>query len=161
MKQLSKKQKRIFILLFLLYLLLVVYVTCFGERMDNASDSLPRYNLKPFQEIRRFWNRRHIVGTRSMVLNIFGNVIMFMPLGAFVCAVPKKANFIICFFISAFFSLLIETIQFCFKLGSFDVDDLILNTAGGLLGYLLYAIFRGIVRLIRFKSRSEVAGRKK
>ncbi len=161
MKQISKKQRRLLILLLFLYLAAVFYVTCFGVRMETVADGSPRYNLRPFREIRRFWNHRGVVGIRNMLLNIFGNVVMFMPLGAFVCAVPKKANIIICFFISAFSSLLIETIQFCFKLGCFDVDDLILNTAGGLLGYLLYAIFRGIVRLVRYKSREKAANQKK
>lgn len=160
MKQLSKRQKRIFILLFLLYLALVVYLTCFGERMENVSDGSPRYNLRPFHEIKRFWNNRHIVGTRGMFLNIFGNVLLFMPLGAFLCAVPKKTNILICFVISAFSSLLIETLQFCFNLGCFDVDDLILNTTGGLLGYILYWIFRAIVRWIRFESRTRVGNQK-
>ena len=157
MTQLSKKKKRIVILLFLLYLLGLFYVTCFGQRMENITDGSPRYNLKPFQEILRFWNHRDIVGNRRMFLNIFGNILIFVPLGAFICAVPKKTNIIVCFFLSAFTSLLIETLQFCFKLGCFDVDDLILNTAGGLLGYILYAMVRGIVRRIRFESRSAVA----
>lgn len=161
MNRLSKKKRRIFILLFLLYLALLFYVTCFGQRMENVSEGSPRYNLEPFKEILRYWNKRHILGTRIMFLNIFGNILMFMPLGAFVCAVPKRTNIIVCFFISAFTSLLIETLQFCFKLGSFDVDDLILNTVGGLLGYILYAIVRGIVGYIRFKSRADVAAAKR
>ncbi|MBR6365119.1 MAG: VanZ family protein [Lachnospiraceae bacterium] len=160
MKQLSKKQKRIYILLFLLYLALVVYLTCFGERMANAAERVPRYNLHPFHEIQRFWKHRDIIGFRGMFYNIFGNVLLFMPLGAFLCAVPKKTNILICFVISAFSSLLIETLQFCFDLGCFDVDDLILNTTGGLLGYILYWIFRAIVRWIRFESRTKVGNQK-
>ena len=35
-------------------------------------------------------------------------------------------------------SLLVELLQLVFKVGSFDVDDLFLNTIGGLLGYLVY-----------------------
>jgi len=160
MKQLSKKQKRVFILLFLLYLAVLFYVTCFGERMGNSAENLPRYNLRPFREIERFWRKRHIVGMWRMFLNIFGNVILFLPLGMFLCAVPKKTNLLICIVISAFTSLLIETLQFCFNLGCFDVDDLILNTAGGALGYILYAIFRCIARWIRLGSRSAVGNQK-
>ena len=33
-------------------------------------------------------------------------------------------------------SLLVELLQLVFKVGSFDVDDLLLNTIGGLLGYI-------------------------
>ena len=36
------------------------------------------------------------------------------------------------------FSLLVELTQLIARTGSFDVDDLILNTFGGLIGYILY-----------------------
>ena len=42
------------------------------------------------------------------------------------------------------FSLCIETIQLVCRVGSFDVDDLLLNTAGGLLGFLVYKAWRRI-----------------
>ena len=41
-------------------------------------------------------------------------------------------------------SLLVELLQLVFKVGSFDVDDLLLNTIGGLLGYLVY---KGLIDL--------------
>ena len=42
------------------------------------------------------------------------------------------------------FSLLVETIQLVSKVGSFDVDDLLLNTTGGILGFLLYKIVQKV-----------------
>ena len=39
------------------------------------------------------------------------------------------------------FSLLVETIQLVFKVGSFDVDDILLNTLGGMLGFLGYRVY--------------------
>ena len=44
----------------------------------------------------------------------------------------------------AVLSLLVELLQLVFKVGSFDVDDLLLNTIGGLLGYLVY---KGLIDL--------------
>ena len=38
----------------------------------------------------------------------------------------------------------VQTIQLVFKVGSFDVDDLFLNTIGGILGFLLYKIVQKI-----------------
>lgn len=51
----------------------------------------------------------------------------------------KKSNRILTVFLLSFIlSLLIETTQLVFKVGSFDVDDLLLNSIGGILGYLAY-----------------------
>lgn len=41
-------------------------------------------------------------------------------------------------------SLLAETMQLVFKIGSFDIDDLMLNTLGGLCGCIIYHIMRRI-----------------
>ena len=41
---------------------------------------------------------------------------------------------------SFLFSLIIESCQYIFKVGVFDVDDLLLNTIGGLIGYIIYKI---------------------
>jgi glycopeptide antibiotics resistance protein len=40
------------------------------------------------------------------------------------------------------FSFAVEVVQLVLKLGCFDVDDLILNTVGGLIGYLIYVCMR-------------------
>ena len=51
-------------------------------------------------------------------------------------------------------SLFVEVLQLVSKLGSCDVDDLILNTLGGILGYLLFVICRGIYRMsVRRRNR--------
>ena len=41
-----------------------------------------------------------------------------------------------------FLSLAFETTQLLTGLGVFDVDDIILNTSGGALGYIIYAIIK-------------------
>ena len=51
----------------------------------------------------------------------------------------KKTNrFLTILLLSFALSLLIENTQLIFKVGSFDVDDLFLNSIGGILGYLVY-----------------------
>jgi len=44
-------------------------------------------------------------------------------------------------------SLLVEVVQLVTRVGSFDVDDLLLNTIGGILGYIIYKVFAGITHL--------------
>jgi glycopeptide antibiotics resistance protein len=48
----------------------------------------------------------------------------------------------IIFFISLCVSLLIEILQLIFYLGTCDIDDLILNVLGSLLGYGVYRLFK-------------------
>ena len=58
--------------------------------------------------------------------------------------------------LSFLFSLCIETVQLVWKVGSFDVDDMILNTLGGLLGFVFYKI----VQTIRVRRKRRAAAEK-
>ena len=72
--------------LFVLYLVLLTYFLFFAEEMGRSPDARAEYsyNLTLFKEIRRFLLYRNILGWRAVFLNIFGNVLAFMPL-AFSC----------------------------------------------------------------------------
>ncbi len=95
----------------------------------------------------RFYRYRHILGNKAFFINVFGNVIAFMPMGflqPFLSDKQLRGGLIVlnCFIVS----LLVETIQLVFKIGCFDVDDLLLNTLGGLLGVILYYVFQTWVK---------------
>lgn len=144
----TKKNRGFVVFLFVSYLLLLFYFLFFSEGFGRTQQHREyQYNLRLFHEIRRFIQYRHILGFRAVFINIFGNVIAFMPLGFFIPAVSKsmKNGFlaVLCCFLV---SLLVETLQLVSRLGSFDVDDLFLNTLGGLLGYIVYLIFRGLLK---------------
>ncbi|MFB5267031.1 VanZ family protein [Paenibacillus enshidis] len=98
-------------------------------------------NLVPFREISR--SLRSL--TDHTLLNLFGNVAIFIPLGILLGLMFKKEGMPgIKIFICAFFlSLGMETAQLLFRIGQFDVDDILLNTAGGLLGFVIYRIYAG------------------
>lgn len=111
--------------------------------MENTAEY--RYNLQPFQEIRRFIKYRDILGFKYFFINVFGNVLAFMPLGFFIPALGNlRKNGLLVILICFSLSLLVEVIQLVFKLGSFDVDDLLLNTLGGLLGYIVCLVLHKI-----------------
>ena len=94
-----------------------------------------RYNLVPFQEIRRFWIYREKVGFLAAFLNLAGNVIGFLPFGFIVPVMHKKMeSFWKVSLLGFMFSLCVETIQLITKVGCFDVDDLMLNTLGAMIG---------------------------
>lgn len=128
--------------LFILYLCMLAYFMFFSEsfgRLDEHSDYA--YNLVPFKEIIRFIRYRHIMGTPAFLVNIAGNVAAFVPCGFFLPIISRRSrkhsNTVL---FSLAFSFLLETIQLITKVGSFDVDDLILNTLGAALGFVCYRV---------------------
>ena len=97
------------------------------------------YNLELFREIRRFIVYREQLGWKAVVLNLGGNVVGFMPFGFILPVVSRRGRtWYNTFLLGFFLSLCIESTQLVFKVGSFDVDDLLLNTVGGILGFLSY-----------------------
>ena len=92
---------------------------------------------------------RHRVGFWVAFLNLAGNVIGFLPFGFFLPILSRRLrNGAVVTALGFGLSLLVESIQLVFKVGCFDVDDLILNTLGVLLGYLSFWICNGIRRMI-------------
>ena len=128
--------------LFIVYLAMLVYFMFFAESFGrDPAQREYAYNLELFKEIKRFYQYRHQLGIEAFLLNVVGNMAAFMPCGFFLPIVSRRGrkwykNTMICFGLS----LCIETVQLVFKVGSFDVDDLLLNTVGGVIGYISYRI---------------------
>ncbi len=129
------------LVLFAVYLLVMSYVLFFFER---EASQVARYNLHPFAEIMRYVHYARKIGSTRVLLNLLGNVIMFVPCGFFLPALfnGRKRHPFVAVFACCLFSVVIETCQFVTHLGSCDVDDVILNTLGGTLGYILYVVYR-------------------
>ena len=90
----------------------------------------------------------------AMFTNLFGNVIIFMPFGFFMPMASKYRSLFSTVFYSFGLSLCVETFQLVTKVGSFDVDDLLLNTIGGLAGYILFIICAAIRRRHVYKKKN-------
>ena len=137
----KRKIKCLSVLLFILYVLLLVYFLFFSEEYGRVAteERMYRYNLIPFVEIRRFWIYRKQLGVFAVFTNIFGNVIGFIPYGFILPVIAHKCRRGTFIITSGFaLSLLVETVQLLARVGCFDVDDLILNTLGAAIGYLLF-----------------------
>lgn len=93
---------------------------------------------------------------RSMQMNIM----LFLPFGlSLPFALPEKVKrkFLITAAAGAAFSLLIETAQYIFSLGRSEVDDVIMNTLGALLGATAFLICALLERIIKKKGKSPSA----
>jgi glycopeptide antibiotics resistance protein len=105
-------------------------------------------NFVPFKTINFYLFIAH-VNLRIRIENLVGNVLGFIPFG-FICPlIFKKFRRLSVILLATFcLSLTYEVLQLVFGFGSFDVDDLILNTFGGILGYLPFKL---TYFLIQFK----------
>ena len=139
LKGTTKRQKMGWVL-FLLYLALLSYLMFFSEDFGRTNPNRGyAYNLAPFKEIMRFITYYETLGMKAVVVNLAGNVIAFMPFGFFMPVVSRRSRGPVrIIFLGFGFSLMLETIQLVFKVGSFDVDDLILNTLGAAIGFFCY-----------------------
>ena len=137
-------------ILFVLYMALALYVMFFSESLDREIISKDyRYNLVIGSEIRRFWNMRHSYGWNVTLLNLAGNILCFVPFGFLLPTLSYKRGYkngVTVTLLAAVFSILIETAQVVARVGAFDVDDILLNTLGAILGYIIFVIGRKIIK---------------
>lgn len=105
-------------------------------------------NLTPFKEITNAMEHISLSNPHSLI-NLAGNVAVFVPFGMFVAILfnKKGASFRRVLISSFCLSLSLEVAQLVLYIGTFDVDDLILNTSGGVMGY-------AVVKLFTFKPRA-------
>lgn len=150
MKKVTKHLvRRVEVILFVIYLMLLVYFLFFSEEYGRIASVQRefRYNLIPFVEIRRFWTYRQLLGTTALFTNIMGNILGFVPYGYMVPVLINRMQNGFLILLSGFcLSLTVEVIQLVTRVGCFDVDDLILNTLGAVFGYLLFLICNHIRR---------------
>ena len=144
-------------ILFGIYLVLLTYMLFFSESYGRTA--LPgreyRYNLVPFQEIRRFLTYWQTVGPVAAFLNVGGNVLGFLPFGFLLPVMSRRLRRALPVILLGFcLSQAVETIQLITKVGIFDVDDLLLNTLGAAAGYAVFALCDAVRRKIDYGKKS-------
>lgn len=96
-------------------------------------------NFVPFDTIMRYINYAHYFNVDLIVVNLLGNLLIFTPMGFLLPLLSRRFRRVWpVLFVGFVSSLAVEIIQFIFRVGSTDIDDLILNTAGAWLGYIAY-----------------------
>lgn len=135
---------------FFIYALIMLWLL-FGQRLGQLSftgyaDKISQnINLIPFTTVRLFLRlAKFSIDSRSVALavrNLFGNVVLFMPLGVLPMIYPRLKGFGSFILTVAVTITAVELLQLFTLLGSCDIDDLILNLWGASLGYLLVRSF--------------------
>lgn len=128
------KKKRIVLYHEILNLIFVVYLMCFFYVLTFEDVDWSTANLIPFKEMFRFE-----IGSKMFIKNVLGNIILFLPYGFYLSYFMKLRKVKYVAFFSLFVSVAVEIIQY--RIGRvFDIDDIILNIVGGILGYYLYRL---------------------
>lgn len=112
----------------------VIYILCLFHVVTFQDVSWSTSNFIPFREMFRYE-----FGTGLFFKNVVGNMIMFLPFGFFVSYFLNLDKIRYIFILSLVSSLSIETTQMVIG-RVFDVDDIMLNIIGGILGYFIYRI---------------------
>ena len=109
------------------------------QRMGSNVNLTPLCTIKLYIRILRESNNNALL--RHALINLVGNVVMFVPLGTFLPGIfLKKPGCFKTLFTVAAMIVAVELIQLITLLGSCDVDDLILNLAGAAIGYFLWML---------------------
>ena len=156
-KFVNKNKKLILSLVFIIYLLVLGYHLFLSDILGRREISESyRYNLTLFKEITRYIENADVIGTRLVLVNIAGNIFAFVPFGIFVgCFLRrKKFAFIKTLLLGFLFTTAIEGIQLITRVGICDVDDIVLNLLGVIIGGILVKIFSPRINSLETKKSS-------
>ena len=119
--------KELLMLSFIIYILCLFQVVTFTDDVTWSTN-----NFIPFKEIMRY-----SITSRLFLKNVIGNMIMFLPFGFFISYYLENKKPYLTIVLTLIASIAIELVQLAIG-RVFDVDDIILNLCGGMLGYLIY-----------------------
>ena len=133
--------------LFIGYIVFVCELTIIGR----GSSHFLQMNLQPFSGYIDAWKKYSLRDLQNCIFNI----LMFVPLGVFLPLLfPKFKLFKWLFLVVVSATLSIETYQTLTGAGIFELDDLINNSIGGIIGYQLYRLVASIVQHKKVKIKS-------
>lgn len=118
-----------------------------GSSLTYADQMRNNMNLVPFHTIGNYWKVVSRLEFTPLffhcVINLGGNIFLFIPIGYFLPRLwPFLRNFFSFLLTCTAAIVLVELLQLVTLLGSLDIDDLILNLFGMIVGYLLFIIIK-------------------
>ncbi|MCA0983478.1 VanZ family protein [Halobacillus yeomjeoni] len=132
-------------ILFKMIVLKYVHIYDVMSLINERNSGFQRNNFVPFRTILDYLFHNE-VGAYIKFRNLFGNILGFIPFGFLVPLVSRRQHSLYTVGIYSFLvSLSFESLQLFLRVGSFDVDDLILNTLGGLCGYMMVRLLSVIM----------------
>ncbi len=155
MKKETSAERRKYQVIFFIYLLIVVRLIIFKYPFSQLAEiargwgkgavlhGLDTANFTFFKTIQMYIDYSYMLNSFE---NLVGNVIVFVPFGFLIPYVHEWSKKFWVMLLNAFlFVLGIEVFQLFSAFGAFDVDDILLNCFGAIIGYILYLTWEGIM----------------
>lgn len=125
---------------FTVYILYLMYLTfldpLYGRGIVHRS-----INVIPLKTIIQFLTSNYSL--KIIIINIAGNIAAFVPMGFLLPVVFNRIDgFYKVMLVSLAAAFSIEAAQYILRVGASDIDDIILNALGGMLGYILYRFIK-------------------
>lgn len=98
------------------------------------------YNIIFFKTILNYIQNSNHIGFDVLLYNLVGNVAAFMPLGFLLPLAFRRFNAVKTYLVAFTLIFLAEVLQLVSRRGVFDVDDLLLNMLGSIIGYGIYRL---------------------
>ena len=136
----DNRQNNLTRILFAVYFIILVWILLF--KMSFSIDELYKnrsINIIPFMG-------SVIVNGRIYISEIINNIVVFIPVGIYVCMLKKDWPILKKISVGFFISLGIEVLQFVLSIGATDITDLIGNTFGGIVGILVFYLFSKVFK---------------
>jgi glycopeptide antibiotics resistance protein len=127
--------------MFIFYLFMALDILFLRSGLNNSS-----INLIPFKSISEGINVYDGIRYKLVSPQVWGNVLMFVPAGVYMMIFNKKDSRFKAFISIVIISVFIETIQYVLAGGVTDIDDVILNSFGGLIGIIIYSLLKMIFK---------------
>lgn len=118
-----------------IYLVVICWILLFKLGVSFSYMPKRSVNLLPFDA---FYRAHRRVDKPELILN----VLVFIPFGLYLGALFPQWSWRRSLLASFLTSLAFETIQFVWKIGAFDITDIITNTTGGLIGWILFLLLQ-------------------
>lgn len=123
----------------IIYFALLCYVTFFSKRRDGLHDYRSRVNFCLTANF-RFYADSDFKGRYFLLSEVIGNLLIFIPfpIAVYYLSLNKKLSNIQLILIILSATIAIESIQYIFNIGVFDINDIVLNLAGGATGMYIH-----------------------
>jgi len=141
----------LFILSYTALMLFLLFSNAFSYRSGHRT-----INLVPFKTIILYVNAIERINPRTIITNILGNILLFVPLGFYLKAFIK--NFKYTFLTIVSIPITIELLQYLFATGAADIDDIILNIIGEIMGLFLLSLINLIYHKLTNHSKDNFLG---
>lgn len=129
--KLNTTANRFTTVLFVIYLVAICWILLFKLGVRFSYMETRSVNLIPFSE-------PLISNGKVDMGEIIMNIVIFVPLGIYAGVLFERWSFRKKLFFFFLISLIVEGLQFILAIGAFDITDIMTNTFGGIIGFMIF-----------------------